>query len=124
LLYVAVPTVDASLTYAAWGAMGEWTQDISPTPEELAERRAYLDTVKARMPESLTVSCEVREGTLPDTILQVAQEVHADLIAMSTHGRGGLGRLVLGSVTELVLRLSPVPVLVVHPRSRGGPSAS
>lgn len=47
----------------------------------------------------------------------------ADLVAMATHGRGGLGRLLMGSVAEAVVRTAPVPVLLVRGRpvwGRGG----
>ena len=47
-------------------------------------------------------------------ILDIAGERGADLIAMASHGRGGVRRLVLGSVTDKVLRGSGTPVLVVH----------
>ena len=46
-------------------------------------------------------------------ILQVASERGVDLIVMGTHGRRGLSRVLLGSVAEKVVRLSPVPVLTV-----------
>jgi nucleotide-binding universal stress UspA family protein len=53
-------------------------------------------------------------GHAADTIVRVAQAWAADLIVMGTHGRRGLRRLALGSDAELVLRLSPVPVLMVR----------
>jgi nucleotide-binding universal stress UspA family protein len=56
----------------------------------------------------------VRVGSEAETILEVAREEKATLIAMSTHGRTGLSRFVFGSVTERVLRCSPIPVLVVR----------
>jgi nucleotide-binding universal stress UspA family protein len=49
-----------------------------------------------------------------DAILAQAQELHADTIAMGTHGRGGLMRAVLGSVAQEVLLRSPIPVFVVR----------
>lgn len=49
-----------------------------------------------------------------DEILEEARREDADLIIMGTHGRRGVGRLWLGSDAEHVLRLSPVPVLVVR----------
>ncbi|MES4786478.1 MAG: universal stress protein, partial [Nitrospiraceae bacterium] len=55
----------------------------------------------------------MREGTPADVILEAAQEQHADLIIMGTHGRRGVSRLLFGSVTEAVLRRSPSPVLTV-----------
>jgi nucleotide-binding universal stress UspA family protein len=71
----------------------------------------------------------VREGTpVAETLVGIAQEVHADAIVMSTHGRSGLGRFFFGSVAEAVLRLAMIPVLLVrvsgdgeqpHPEPRG-----
>jgi nucleotide-binding universal stress UspA family protein len=51
-----------------------------------------------------------------DLILNEAKQAKADLIVMGTHGRRGLSRLTLGSDAELVLRESPVPVLLVRAR--------
>ncbi|MGH9353464.1 MAG: universal stress protein [Terriglobia bacterium] len=56
----------------------------------------------------------VRKGFVPDSILSFAQDQRADLIVMGTHGRRGLDRLVMGSVTEHVLRKAPCPVLAVR----------
>jgi nucleotide-binding universal stress UspA family protein len=50
-------------------------------------------------------------------ILHFAERVGADLIAMSTHGSGGVSRLVLGSVTDKVVRGARIPTLVYHPHS-------
>ncbi len=52
-------------------------------------------------------------------ILKAADEEKADLIVLSTHGRTGLGKMLLGSVTEQVLRTSPVDVLAVPPPRQG-----
>ena len=49
-----------------------------------------------------------------DEILEEALRIDADLIVMGTHGRRGVGRLLLGSDAEYVLRLSSVPVLIVR----------
>jgi nucleotide-binding universal stress UspA family protein len=57
----------------------------------------------------------MREGPVAETILQVADEIHADLIAMSTHGRTGLQRMLVGSVADKVVRLSHIPVMLIHP---------
>jgi len=55
----------------------------------------------------------VRFGIPDYEIIRLVQEVNADLIVMGTHGHGGLRKLIAGSVTERVLRTSPVPVLAV-----------
>ena len=57
----------------------------------------------------------ITEGSPARGILEFTEQVGADLIAMSTHGRGGVSRLVLGSVTDKVLRGARIPTLVYHP---------
>jgi nucleotide-binding universal stress UspA family protein len=56
------------------------------------------------------------DGDVRDVILETAVSEQVDLIIMSTHGRTGLRRLVLGSVAESVLRMTPCPVLVLRNR--------
>ena len=56
----------------------------------------------------------VDEGTAPDLILSYAQAQKADLIVMGTHGRRGFDRLMLGSVTDRVMRKAPCPVVAVR----------
>lgn len=51
---------------------------------------------------------------IADVILQEAKDWAADLIVMATHGRRGVAHMILGSVTEGVIRASPVPVLVIR----------
>ena len=52
-----------------------------------------------------------------DTIVRHAKRCRADLIVMGTHGRRGMGRLIMGSDAELVARYARVPVLLVHERA-------
>ncbi len=56
-----------------------------------------------------------RRGTAYEAILAVAKDQGCDLIVLGTHGRRGVARLLLGSVAERIVRLSPIPVLTVHP---------
>jgi universal stress protein A len=56
----------------------------------------------------------VRVGHPVDIILQVARDRPADLVVIGSHGRSGLGRVLLGSVAESVVRQAPCPVLVVR----------
>jgi nucleotide-binding universal stress UspA family protein len=62
---------------------------------------------------------ELREGHPAAETVRAAEDLHADLIVMGTHGRTGFQRWVLGSVAEAVLRRAPCPVLTVPPRARG-----
>jgi nucleotide-binding universal stress UspA family protein len=60
------------------------------------------------------VKTEVRRGEAAEEILKAAREGKADVIAMTTHGRTGLGRLLFGSFAETVLRESELPVLLMR----------
>jgi nucleotide-binding universal stress UspA family protein len=51
---------------------------------------------------------------LGEAVAREAQQWDADLIAVGTHGRRGLGRVLLGSGAEQIIRVAPVPVLVIR----------
>ena len=90
--------------------------DLSPFFRDTREEaRRYLDSVAQRLNrQGLTTRQEVREGRPVSTILRVVEEQDADLVVMSSHGRGGVERAFLGSVADSVLQLALVPVLVVR----------
>jgi nucleotide-binding universal stress UspA family protein len=79
------------------------------------EAEGYLADVRQRLAAGkIQVSSAVRYGHAAEEILDHAQSRSVGLIAMSTHGRSGLRRWVLGSVAEAVLRAAPVPVLLLR----------
>lgn len=83
---------------------------------QLEEAREYVESVAASLREKgLRAEAVARYGSAADEIVNFAQEADADLIAMSTHGRSGLGRWVFGSVAEKVLRASATPILLLKP---------
>lgn len=63
------------------------------------------------------VSYSVTEGEAADRIIETAHQTRNSLIAMSTHGRSGVGRWILGSVADRVIRQSGDPVFVIRPTS-------
>lgn len=79
-----------------------------------AEGMDYLRAVEVQL-EGVPVECVVRFGDPVPEILQEATASGADLIALATAGRSGLGRTVLGSVAERVFGKSEVPVVLYHP---------
>jgi nucleotide-binding universal stress UspA family protein len=64
--------------------------------------------------QGMTVRTIVRTGSAHEEIVNLATDERAELIIIGTHGRTGLNRLLLGSVTERVIRFAPCPVLTVR----------
>ncbi|MGC8488975.1 MAG: universal stress protein [Clostridia bacterium] len=121
LVNVVTPTPAAwGAASPGWGPVGTWDVPMTPLTEQTRAAEEYLASVKQQtgLPED-RVRTDAHVGTLPRGILEAVHKHGADLIAMSTHGRGGLGRLVMGSVTDMVIRLAEVPVLVVRPPVTG-----
>jgi nucleotide-binding universal stress UspA family protein len=81
--------------------------------EASAEAEAYLAGVLPRLDDAGTTTADVEllfAGGVAEGILEHCAEHTADLVVLSTHGRGGLQRWLLGSVAERLLETSPVPV--------------
>jgi len=98
---------------AAAAASVEILQEAVDAEKEQAEQ--YLASVRDKLTaRGLQAEAYVGEGPASDVVLKLAEDKKSDLIVMSTHGRGGLGRLVFGSVADAVLRHSQVPVLLVR----------
>jgi nucleotide-binding universal stress UspA family protein len=85
----------------------------------ILEAEEYLAAVVRRLKirGRTRIETHVWYGPAAAAIVEAAATQKADLIMMSTHGRSGLGRLILGSVTESVLRGTTVPILIVRPES-------
>ena len=83
--------------------------------EVVREAETYLDMVKRGLErEDMNVETSVWYGPPVSSIVEAAATRGVSLIVMSTHGRTGLGRLVLGSVAESVLRGTRTPILLVR----------
>jgi len=83
-------------------------------PEYEADIRERVRSEAARL-KGVRVRTEIRSGPAADGILREAKRGKADLIVMSTHGRRGFARWMLGSVAERVVRGATCPVLTVKP---------
>src|SRR5579859_864286 len=76
----------------------------------------YLETVRQRLTQQgLRVQTTLPRMRAAPAIVAIANRENADLIAMTTHGRSGFTRALLGSVADAVLRAAPCPVLLIHP---------
>jgi nucleotide-binding universal stress UspA family protein len=117
---------DASLHAINVVELGESPTDVESEVAEAVTQRGTrtLATLGERADDagvSATTRVEKTADPVHRTIADYATDHDVDLIVMGTHGRTGLNRLVLGSVTERMLRTSPVPVLTVHEDTALGP---
>jgi len=79
------------------------------------DAQEYLAPIAAELQRrGVDATWEVCRGTAATAILDAGKAFGADVIAMGTHGRSGLGRLLFGSVAEQVLRHASVPVLLIR----------
>lgn len=118
----AIVSIETLMAQSASSGSGvaEVTAPIDPTPIVEGERDAateYLERIASQLRTKGTmVSVELPEGEAADVIVERARALDVSLIAMTTHGRSGLGRLVFGSTADSVLRHAPCAVLLVRVR--------
>lgn len=93
-----------------------YTGDVAGMLREAGEQ--ILGDAKARVEASgiaaTTFLCETFGTRVCDLVVDQAKRGEADLIVIGSHGRRGMGRLMLGSDAEQIVRMAPVPVLVVR----------
>jgi nucleotide-binding universal stress UspA family protein len=112
-LHIVTPTVLASPEGVAF----------PPTGADEDRAQEQLNGLQASE-RGVAVERRLVHGDVPEEILRVAEQTLCELIVMGTHGRTGLGRLIMGSVAEQVLRKASCPVLTVKAPPRQQPSES
>jgi len=100
---LGVPELGVALTSTVIDSL---VRDNEIALEKIADSKRHLATLGQVL---------LRTGDARELINQTAKELGADLIVMGTHGRRGMRRALLGSVTENVVRTAPCPVLTVRP---------
>jgi nucleotide-binding universal stress UspA family protein len=103
---VGIPAMgvpEMGITYNATMMDGMMADDLHALERMIAKHKDACDLGEPM----------VKSGDPRDAINEAAKELGADLIVMATHGRHGISRVLLGSVTESVVRTAPCPVLTV-----------
>ncbi|AZV94882.1 hypothetical protein CBF45_15095 [Bordetella sp. J329] len=106
-LHVIEPSLTAQLITPTW-------RKLAPDHRSLAERRLLDDLAES----GVDIEVRVEQGKALDVILQVAEETQAELVVAGVARDETLGRLLLGTTVEKLVRHIPVPVLVVKERPR------
>ncbi len=97
------------------GAIGKASADATIRSLFLEQAQTYLDRVAAQLASTgATAHTLVRQGQPARQIVTTAKELDVDAIAMSTHSRRGINRLMFGSVAEQVLHETSLPVLLIR----------
>lgn len=115
---VEVTLIQVLSSLSHYIAAGEETTRVPYTPQELEKMKEqalqYLKTIEEGIKKSGAATRTVAVvGDAADAIIKEANQLNADIIAMSSHGRSGLSRWAFGSVTDKVLRGGERPVLVI-----------
>jgi nucleotide-binding universal stress UspA family protein len=105
--------------YAGLAMESSWESVDRLLREDAQEAVARVREIAEAVDEDLAVETAVVEGKPSREIVRYAEEVGCDLIVMGTHGRGGIDRLLLGSVAESVIRSSSMPVTTVPVGNEG-----
>jgi nucleotide-binding universal stress UspA family protein len=84
--------------------------------QHVEARIAQHEATRQNLQRPERVVCHIRLDAASEEISQLAADLEADLVVVGTHGRRGLGRFLLGSVAEGVVRAAPCPVFVVRPK--------
>jgi universal stress protein A len=125
---------EISILYV-WETMPHFSPELCVTTPSGPRRLTELvqDTAEREMKEFLTrctclaqipVETHVESGPAASRILQFISRGGFDLVIAGTHGHGGVKHLVLGSVAERLVRLSPVPVITVPERGRAAAASA
>lgn len=89
--------------------------------DEAIARRYLEDMAEPLRADGFEVACIVIPGPPGEAIVEYACREQISLIVMVTHGRGGLGRLMLGSITDHVVKRSGLPILLIKPKKDNKP---
>ena len=107
--YVVDAVQAASPALGPYGSLQPWLDALTE-----AGNQTLTDAVAQGAKVGVTVRAELQDGGPVSCISELAKTIKADLIVMGSHGRGGIARLLMGSVAEGVMRSAICPVMVVR----------
>ena len=114
VILLRVPTPEIIVPHPVTGGYGVWLPEQSEK-KAFAEAEDYLTNKASRYDLPNVTTLKITVGGDPASIIvDTATDADVDLIVMSTHGRSGMNRWIMGSVTEKVMQDAPCPVLALR----------
>lgn len=113
-----VHVIDVVMAYGAGQWVGGYVEATRAISQEVIARVRKIAQDAGIEPEIQTPEIVTSGYHVADTVAQLARDWNADLLVVGTHGRRGVSRMLIGSVAERIVRVSPCPLLLV----RGGPA--
>ncbi len=113
LLQIVTTNQDLALAESYTSSMGQLSEEY--VQHAMSQATQYLNRIKMLLEtKDIPVHAHVEIGFPAEQIINYAREHEIDMIAMSTHGRSGINRWLVGSVADKVMRASSVPVLMIR----------
>ncbi len=109
-VYYSSPEYSPIMGFTGYMEMGPVKPDVIEGLKKASQD--YLLKISQHLNDE-TIKIQVKEGDLAETILKTAKAQHADLIVMGSHSRKWLEKIVMGSVTELVLSQTSLPLFII-----------
>jgi nucleotide-binding universal stress UspA family protein len=120
LVLAAVESTNGDIGLAEVGAMPAWVQ--ADHEAAIVRLNDYLKQTAERLTRmGLTVETRLAEGSPAEELLRISADEQADMIVMTTRGRSGMERLLMGSVAAKVLQNAHIPVLLARACPQGLP---
>lgn len=116
---VAAPVYYSSEAYSPIMGFGGYFGTDFLQPNVMADlKKASLDFLNKTKEHlnDLTIQTEVKEGNAAESILEVAKDLHIDVIVMGSHSKKWLEKILIGSVTEKVLHHTAIPLFIIPTR--------
>lgn len=112
----AIHVIEELAYVSGYEQFGAYTEDLLNAMQEAGKKILQDAMMRAHSAgvEADNLLFDSVSGRLAEVVATAAREWNADLIVVGTHGRRGVGRMLLGSGAEQIIRLAPVPVLVIR----------
>jgi len=114
-LYYSSPEYSPIMGYS--GSMDMSQLMLNPVDGLIEVTQHFLDKSKQHLGDE-TIQTVIKEGRSSDQILKTANELHIDVIVMGSHSKQWLENIIMGSVTEEVLRHTTIPLFIVPTKKR------